>query len=264
MLTGFLASTLLSAQASAADFKFSGPLDAYTLDPHAVSNTLIFAVLSNVYEPLVRRNKQTVLEPALATEWKQTDDTTWEFTLRVGVKFANGNEFNADDVIFSLERGKAGGIKSNISSIASAEKDGDDKVIFKTTVPNPVLPNQLVNWFIMDKEWAEANGTVQSGSANNSAETYANRNANGTGPYIIESRDPGVKTSFVSNPNWWDKKDGNVETATFFVIPNPSTRVSALISGEIDMVDGQPRQDAKRVDETDGLHLRAGSDRDPP
>ncbi len=259
-VAGFVATTIPGAHASAADFKFAGPLDAYTLDPHAVSNTLIFAVLSNVYEPLVRRNDKLELEPALATSWKQQDDTTWEFTLREGVKFQNGDDFTADDVIFSLTRGKAGGIKSNIASIVSAEKVDDHKVLLKTSAPNPVLPNQIVNWFMMDKEWAEANGAVQPGSANNNTETFANRNANGTGPYIIKNRDPGVKTVFETNSGWWDKKVGNVETATFFVIPNPSTRVSALLSGEVDMIDGVPPQDAQRVDDADGLHVEAGSD----
>ncbi|MFC5991354.1 ABC transporter substrate-binding protein [Limoniibacter endophyticus] len=249
-----------TGSANAAEFKFAGPLDAYTLDPHAVSNTLIFAVLSNVYEPLVRRNAEQKLEPALATEWKQIDDLSWEFTLREGVKFHNGNPFTADDVIFSLTRGKAGGIKSNIASMASIEKDGDYKVVIKTIAPNPILPNQIVNWFIMDEEWAEENGAVAPGSANNSTETYANRNVNGTGPYKISSRDPGVKTIFEANPDWWDKLSGNVDKATFFIIPNPSTRVSALLSGEVDMIESVPPQDTGRIDQTTGFRVQAGND----
>ena len=252
--------TPLSASAQAADFKFAGPLDAYTLDPHAVSNTLIFAVLANVYEPLVRRNAEQKLEPALATDWKQVDELTWEFNLRKDVKYSNGNPFTADDVVFSLTRGQAGGIKANLNSIASVEKVDDFKVRFKTRAVNPILPNQLTNWFMMDKEWAEANGAVQPGTANNTTETFANRNAMGTGPYIITERDPGVKTVFASNPGWWDKKAGNIDNATFFVIPNPSTRVSALISGEVDMIDGVPPQDAERIENADGLHVQAGPD----
>jgi peptide/nickel transport system substrate-binding protein len=250
----------MATMTQAADFKFAGPLDAYTLDPHAVSNTLIFAVLSNVYEPLVRRGADLKLEPALATDWKQTGDTTWEFNLRKDVRFSNGNPFTADDVVFSLTRGQAGGIKANLSSIASIEKVDDYKVLIKTKAINPILPNQIVNWFIMDKEWAEANNSVQPGAANNATETFANRNAMGTGPYVIKDRDPGVKTVFATNAGWWDKKTGNVDTATFFVIPNPSTRVSALISGEMDMIDGVPPQDAERIDKADGLHVQAGPD----
>ncbi|MGK6313489.1 ABC transporter substrate-binding protein [Neorhizobium sp. DT-125] len=263
MLLGTIAAAMavpLAANAEAADFKFAGPLDAYTLDPHAVSNTLIFAVLANVYEPLVRRGADQKLEPALATDWKQIDGTTWEFNLRQGVKFSNGNPFTADDVVFSLTRGQAGGIKANLNSIASIEKIDDYKVRIKTRAVNPILPNQVTNWFIMDKEWAEANGAVQPGSANNATETFANRNAMGTGPFVIKERDPGVKTVFAANPGWWDKKTGNIDNATFFVIPNPSTRVSALISGEVDMIDGVPPQDAERIEKADGLRVQAGPD----
>jgi peptide/nickel transport system substrate-binding protein len=250
----------LATGVQAADFKFAGPLDAYTLDPHAVSNTLIFGVLANVYEPLVRRNAEQKLEPALATDWKQVDDLTWEFNLRKDVKFSNGNAFNADDVVFSLTRGQAGGIKANLNSVGSAEKVDDYKVRFKTRSVNPILPNQLTNWLIMDKEWAEANNTVQPGTANNATETFANRNAMGTGPYVIKERDPGVKTVFATNPTWWDKKTGNIDNATFFVIANPSTRVSALISGEVDMIDGVPPQDAERIENDPKLHMQAGPD----
>ncbi|WP_052210613.1 ABC transporter substrate-binding protein [Rhizobium rhizogenes] len=250
----------VASAAQAADFKFAGPLDAYTLDPHAVSNTLIFAVLSNVYEPLVRRGPDLSLQPALATAWSQVDDTTWEFTLRQGVKFSNGDDFGADDVVFSLTRAKAGGVKANLASIASIEKIDDHKIRLKTVAADPILPNEIVNWLIMDKKWAEANGAVQPGSANNTTETFANRNTNGTGPYVIKARDPGVKTVFAANPGWWDKRSGNVDSATFFVIPNPSTRVSALISGEVDMIDGLPPQDADRVGKTDGLRVQAGPD----
>jgi peptide/nickel transport system substrate-binding protein len=264
MLLGTIAAAAivapLGSMARAADFKFAGPLDAYTLDPHAVSNTLIFAVLANVYEPLVRRNAEQKIEPALATEWKQTDGTTWEFNLRKDVKFSNGNPFTADDVIFSLTRGQAGGIKANLNSIASIEKVDDHKIRIKTRAINPILPNQITNWYIMDREWAEANNTVQPGAANNATETFANRNAMGTGPYVIKERDPGVKTVFAPNPGWWDKKTGNVDNATFFVIPNPSTRVSALISGEVDMIDGVPPQDAERIENDAKLHMQAGPD----
>jgi peptide/nickel transport system substrate-binding protein len=249
-----------SSPAAAASFNFAGPLDAYTLDPHAVSNTLIFAVLSNVYEPLVRRGPDLKLEPALASSWTQVDDLTWEFNLREGVKFSNGNAFNADDVLFSFTRAKAGGIKANLASVASVEKAGDYKVIVKTNAPTPILPAQLVNWFIMDKEWAEANGAVQPGTANNQTETFANRNAMGTGPYVIRERDPGVKTTFEANAGWWDQRSGNIDKATFFVIPNAATRVSALVSGEVDMIDGLPPQDVQRIEETKGLRVLAGPD----
>ena len=254
------ASLMAGVSAQAASFKFAGPLDAYTLDPHAVSNTLIFAILSNVYEPLVRRGADLKIEPALATSWKQVDDTTWRFELRKGVKFSDGSDFNADDVVFSFNRAKAGGVKSNIATINAAVKVDDYTVDLKTTGIDPIVPFEIVNWFIMDKEWSEKNNTVQPGSADNKTETFANRNTNGTGPYRIASRDPGVKIEFEKSPTWWDKLTGNVDKATFFVIPNNSTRVSALISGEVDMIDSLPAQDTQRVAADPNLKVQAGPD----
>ncbi|MAU95226.1 MAG: ABC transporter substrate-binding protein [Fulvimarina sp.] len=261
-LTAPALAVLLAATpaAQAAEFSFAGPLDAYTLDPHAVSNTLVFAVLRNVYEPLVTRGKDLSMQPALATEWIQVDDTTWQFKLREGVTFSNGNDFSADDVVFSFERAKKGGIKSHLSEVASIEKVDDHTVRMKTSSADPILPNQIVNWFMMDSDWARENGAEEPGQADNSTESFANRNAVGTGAYVISDRDPGVKTVLTANKAWWGKMDGNVDKATFYVIANPSTRVSALISGEVDMIDGVPPQDAARIESADGLHVEATPD----
>lgn len=246
--------------ARAESFSFAGPLDAYTLDPHAVANTLIFAVLRNVYEPLVQRGPNLELRPVLATEWTQVSDLEWEFKLREGVTFSNGNAFDADDVVFSFERAKKGGVKSYLADIASIEKVDAHTVKFRTTKINPILPNQIVTWFMMDKEWAEQNGAVEPGKADNSTETFANRNAMGTGSYVIAARDPGVKTEFAANPKWWGKITGNIDKATFFVIANPATRVAALMSGEVDMIDGVPPQDTARIEGANGLRIAARAD----
>ena len=246
--------------ASAAAFKFAGPLDAYTLDPHAVSNTLVFAVLSNVYEPLVRRSVDLKPESALATSWKQIEPTTWRFELRKGVKFHDGSPFTADDVVFSFDRAKAGGVKTNLSTLDRVEKVDEYTIDIKTKSVDPIVPLEIANWYIMSKTWAEKNGAVQPGAADNKTETFANRNANGTGPYKIVARDPGVKTEFELNRDAWEKPVGNIDKATFFVIPNPSTRVSALISGEVDMIDGLPPQDTQRIERIESLAVKAGPD----
>jgi peptide/nickel transport system substrate-binding protein len=253
-------SLAFASPASAAAFKFAGPLDAYTLDPHAVSNTLVFAVLSNVYEPLVRRSVDLKPEAALATSWKQTDPLTWRFELRKDVKFHDGSPFAADDVIFSFNRAKAGGVKTNLSTLDSIAKIDEHTVDIKTKDVDPIVPLEIANWFMMSRRWAEKNGAVQPGAADNKTETFANRNANGTGPYKIVARDPGVKTEFELNPNAWEKPAGNIDKATFFVIPNASTRVSALVSGEVDMIDGLPPQDTQRIENTKGLSVKAGPD----
>ena len=255
-----MTAALIPAAPQAATFKFAGPLDSYTLDPHAVSNTLIFAITGNIYEPLVRRGGDLSLEPGLATSWKLTDATTWRFELRKGVKFQDGGDFSADDVVFSFERAKAGGVKSNMATLDSIKKIDDFTVEIKTRGTDPIVPDVITNWYIMSKAWAEKNGAVQPGAADNKTETFANRNAMGTGPYRLASRDPGVKIEFEKNTGWWDKMPGNIDKATFFVIPNAAARVSALISGEVDMIDSLPPQDTPRIEAAKGLKVIAGPD----
>ena len=251
---------LIANPACSAEFKFAGPLDAYTLDPHAVANTFIFAILSNVYEPLVRRGGDLSLEPALATSWAQVDDTTWRFIVRRGVRFQDGDPFTAKDVVFSFGRAKAGGVKTALATLDTIKAIDDYTVEIKTKGIDPIVPMEITNWYIMERAWAEKNGAVQPGSADNKTETYANHHTNGTGPYKIVSRDPGLKIVFEANPDWWDKPKGNVDKATFFVIPNAATRVSALISGEVDMIDSLPPQDTARIEASKGLRVLAGPD----
>ena len=111
------------------------------------------------------------------------DPTVWEFKLRQGVKFHNGNAFNADDVVFSLERARqpTSDMKGLLSSIEKVSKVDDYTVHIKTKGPNPLLPDYLTNLFMMDKEWAEANNTITVQDYKEKKDNFAVRNANGTG-----------------------------------------------------------------------------------
>src|SRR5882757_8093688 len=104
--------SLLLAAASQADaktFRYAYRIDPASLDPHALAETFTLSWLGQIYEPLVGRGKNLELVPALATRWEQPDPNVWRFTLRQGVKFADGSPFSADDVIFSLQRVKKDG-----------------------------------------------------------------------------------------------------------------------------------------------------------
>ncbi|MDF2809030.1 MAG: Peptide transporter, periplasmic peptide-binding protein [Microvirga sp.] len=260
----FASATLLAAasiaSAEAANMSFATPGDAYTLDPHAINNTFVLSILGNVYEPLIRRGGDLSLEPALAPAWKQTDPATWRFTLRRGVKFQDGSDFNADDVVFSFERARAGGVKNMLTTIESLTKVDDYTIDIKTKGPDPILPQELTGWYIMDGAWAEKNNAARPGSADNKTETYASRNTNGTGPFKVVERDPSVKTVFEKNASWWDKPVHNLDKVTFFVIPNAATRVAALVSGEVDLIDGLPPQDAERIKAAEGLKVASSPD----
>ena len=105
-LTALAVLSALSAQA--ATLRVANQGDALSMDPHSLNESLQITVVENVYEPLVTRDKDYKLAPALATSWKQTAPTVWRFELRKNVKFHDGTPFTADDVIFSYERAKGG------------------------------------------------------------------------------------------------------------------------------------------------------------
>ncbi len=188
------------AAAEAKTFKWAFQGDVQTMDPHGLFETMTLGFQSNFYEGLVTRTPDLELVPALATSWENVKPDTWRFTLRQGVKFQNGNAFNADDVIFSVQRTRSEG--SDMKVIAGLIKDAvkvdDFTVDIVTPQANPILPLQLEIFYIMDKEWAEEHNTTEATNVKGDDQgNYANINANGTGPYMLKERQPDGKTVLV-------------------------------------------------------------------
>ena len=231
--------------------------DAPSLDPHGSANTFVVSLLGNVYEPLVALNGNMQLEPALAIKWETIEPTRWRFTLRQGVTFHNGNAFNADDVIFSLERlrDEMSIFRGWLSPVVSIKKVDDYTIDVITKKPNPILPNLWTQLYIMDKEWSEENGAVRPSSAADNVESYAGRNANGTGPFVVEERESGVKTVFLPHDAWWGEVRHNLDRVVFTPINQDGTRVAALLSGELDMMFPVSLQDIDRIDRNDGTQV---------
>jgi peptide/nickel transport system substrate-binding protein len=175
--------------------------------------------------------------------------TVWRFKLRQGVKFHNGNPFTADDVIASLARVSHpdSPLKGNLPAYKSSRKIDDYTVELEVNAPYPLLLNDLTNIFIFDKEWMEANNASIPTDVGRGIKGYATDNANGTGPFKIESRQPDAKTVFVRNPDWWDKPQHNIDRIEFVPITSPATRVAAMLSGEIDYTNVAPLQDLPRL-----------------
>jgi peptide/nickel transport system substrate-binding protein len=173
----------LGAVAEAKTFRWSNDGDPTTMDPHARSDGFVTSFDMNMYEPLLKRNRELKLGPALATEWSTIDPTTWRFKLRQGVKFHDGTPFTADDVMFSWKRAVAPGsdVSALISMVKEVKKVDDYTIDLITDGPIPILPNYLVNIAIMSKAWCEAHN-ANSAAAHEGQENYATRNANGTGP----------------------------------------------------------------------------------
>jgi peptide/nickel transport system substrate-binding protein len=248
-VTAVLITAALQGNGLTAEFKWAFSGDAQTLDPYGLSEIYTLGFQSNFYESLVRRAGELELEPALAEDWKIVDETHWVFRLRANVKFHNGNPFNAADVLFSYQRSLAKGsdVKAKIRSIKDMKRLDDLTIEITTNGPSPTLLNELSDWYIMDKEWCEANGVTEPADVRKGKENYATRHANGTGPFIVVSRQPDIKTVFKANPGWWDKPQHNIDTATFTPIGSDATRVAAMLSGELDLVYPVPLQDIARV-----------------
>ena len=223
--------------------------DALSMDPHSLNESLQLSVTGNVYEGLVGRNKDLSLAPALATSWQQTSPTVWRFELRKGVQFHDGTSFTADDVIFSFKRlaGEGSDMKSNINDIKEVRKVNDYAVDIETKAPFPILPQQLSSTYMLSKKWCETNQAVLPVDRRKGIENAASFRANGTGPFRLRERQPNVRTTFVRNGNYWGKIDGNVQEVVFTPIANDSTRVAALLSGEIDVMEPVPVQDIERI-----------------
>ncbi len=237
------------ADAQGKVFRWANDGDANSLDPYALNESFRLGFLLNIYEPLIRRDKNLKLEPGLAVKWGLVNPTTWFFDLRQGVKFHDGSPFTADDVIFSLDRAKGEGsnMKNYFITVKGYKKINDHRVEVETNIPDPLLPDKWAVIMMMSKAWAVKNKSETVGDLTKKQENYATRHTNGTGPFMLKSREPDVKTVLTVNPNWWDKKEGNVTEVVFTRIPNAATRVAALLSGEIDMIYTVPTQDTDKI-----------------
>ncbi|RED12748.1 ABC transporter substrate-binding protein [Pontivivens insulae] len=248
----------LASPALAEEFRWASTTDPQTMDPHAVNSAPVLGFLNNVYEGLVRRGQDMSVEPALATSWEPIGDGEgWRFNLREGVTFHDGAEFNADDVIFSYQRasGEAADTSSWFAPVSEVVKVDDFTVDIMTSAPNPIFPDSIANWMIMDQGWAEANGVTE---PIGEGENYATLNANGTAAFMLESRQPGLETVLVPYDGWWGDAQHNITRATFTPIQNPATAVAALLSGDVDMINPVPIQDAARLSQSDGVDVVQG------
>ena len=255
VVTGFTA-----AQADTLRWARAG--DSLTLDPHAQNEGPTHTLAHQIYEPLIIRDMSGAFQAALATDWapKADNPNVWVFNLRQGVKYHDGADFTSEDVVFSINRAMSenSNMKELLSSIKEVRAVGDYQVEFETNGPNPILPSNLTNLFMMDKGWAEANNAVDVQDVEGGETTYAATNTNGTGAYRLVSREPDVKTVLTINEDYWGRNDFPMDVTDIVYTPiqNAATRVAALLSGEVDFIQDVPVQDLNRVSSTDGLAVK--------
>jgi len=242
----------LATTVSAQSLRLASAFDPNSLDPHSLALLYQSRVVTQIYEGLVNRDRDFKLEPALAVSWQALDAKTWRFNLRPNVRFHDGTPLTADDVVFSIERAlaKTSQRMFQLRGVTGARKVDALTVDVQLAAPDAVLPQKMWLVAIMSKAWAEKHGVQLPQDYNAKQETFAVRNANGTGPYRLKSYEPDRRLVLMRNPDWWGwgaKESGNVQEAHYVVIQSDATRLAALASGEVDFVIDPPFQDVARL-----------------
>ena len=259
--TALLALALLApGTLPAQTLRWSGQGDPQTMHPHAQNEGLTNSMNQQVYERLVGRDRKLNFVPGLATGWQQTAPLVWRFKLRPGVKFHDGAPFNADDVVFSVRRATEPTSQVSVyaNALGEAVKVDELTVEFRLRAVNPVFLQHVDAVMIMNKAWCEKHKVTRPLDYKNKEETHASIHANGTGPYLLASRAPSIKTTYKRNPAWWSRHEGNVQDIEYTPIGNDATRLAALISGELDFVHDPAPRDIARLRQVAGIKVIDG------
>ncbi|MBB96152.1 MAG: ABC transporter substrate-binding protein [Rhodobacteraceae bacterium] len=254
LAAGLAASPLLSGDAMAKTLRIGAQADAGTMDPQAQNIMTTITLLSMIYDSLVSRDGEMQPQPRLATSWEQVEPTRWRFVLREGVTFHDGADFTAEDVAFTIERAQQP--TSQFLSMAAGLKTEivDDYTIDIITPERDIfLPSRMISLAIMDKDWAEANGSLAPQNLGEGEESFSALNANGTGPYKLISRVPDSKTVLEATGEYWGEMAGDIDTVEFYPLSNDPTRVAALLSNEVDLLIDVPAQDVARLEAAPGI-----------
>ena len=250
----------LACGVSAQTLRWASQGDPQTMDPHSQNETLTNNVNSQIYERLIARDAKLALVPGLATSWAQTGPLTWRFKLRPGVKFHDGTPLTADDVVFSMQRARE--LTSQVAVYANAvglpKRIDELTVDFQLAAFNPIFLQHIEQLWIVSRKWCEKHGVTRPLDFKNKEESFAAVNANGTGPFMLVSRQPGIRTVLKRNPNWWNKFTGNVQEVVYSPIASDATRLAALVSGEVDLVNDPAPRDVARLRNTAGVQVIDG------
>jgi len=213
-----------------------------SIDPHYHNLSPNNSLLIHIYEPLVYRDANGKHVPGLATSWKALDDLTWEFKLRKNVKFHDGTPFTAEDVVATFKR--VPNVPNSPSSMATFTKPivetkivDPHTIIFKTATPHVLLPSDMGSVDIIPKAIAEKATTEDFNSG---------KAAIGTGPYKFAEYIPNQRVVLKANYGYWGGEEP-WDKVTFKILSNPSARVAALLSGDVQMIETVPTADIAKL-----------------
>jgi len=249
-----LCAAVLATPALGKTLRWASQGDPQTADPHSQNEGFTNLFSQSVHDSLVMRDNTLQLVPGLAVSWQQVNATTWRFNLRRGVKFHDGSPFTADDVVFSFERAQHPNsqLRQYAAPVGRPRRIDDYTVEFVQDKPNPITLEHATTIYIMSRAWAVKNKVERPLDFKGKEETFASRNANGTGAWTLVSREPGVKTVLRRNAGWWGagegRAPGNVTEVVYTQVSADATRTAALLSGQIDFVLDPPPQDLARLE----------------
>ena len=255
-----------AAPLEAKSMRWAGRSDTQSMDPHAPNDSLGGNINALVYEALVGRDRRLAPVPALATSWEQVGPSTWRFRLRPGVRWADGSDFTADDVVFSFVRAGAGtsALRAFARAAGAVRRVDRLTVEFTTSGPNPAMLEHVAAIGVMSRAWCERNRATKPHDPAAGDDAVTARRAMGTGPYLLRSSEPNVKTVLVKNPGWWGIREtrfeGNVDEVVYTPVGSDAMRVAALVSGDVDLVSDPPPQDVPRLARTPGVKVLEGAE----
>lgn len=237
-----LGAALLAASPAAAQTLSMGiSAPPASIDPQYYTLTPSIQLSAHMFEGLTRRDENSRVTPGLAESWKLVDDTTWEFTLRPGVKFHNGEALTAEDVAYSIRRVPTVQSPSSFAvytrAITGIQVVDDRTIRLKTASAYPLLPNDLTQIFIIPRSLGENLG---------SAEFNNGRAAIGTGPFRFVSYAPNDRVEMARNEDYWGGKPEWAKV-DYRILTNSGSRVAALLSGDVQMIDNLPTTDLARL-----------------
>jgi peptide/nickel transport system substrate-binding protein len=249
MFCAALALLLGSACATAADLSIAVGADVTSIDPHYHNLTPNNNIAEHIFETLVTKDPKSLLKPALAVSWKAIDDLTWEFKLRKGVKFHDGSDFTAADVVASIERVPR--VPNSPSPFTAYTKQIKEMVVvdpytirFKTATPYPLMPSDMTQVAIIAKAAAKAS----------TDEFNSGKAAIGTGPYRLVRYTKGDRIELSRNDTWWGGKTP-WEKVTLRILPQDASRVAALLSGDVKVIEGVPPADVANLRREKGVNV---------
>lgn len=242
----------------AQELKIGLSAEPSAMDPHFHNLTPNNSMTKHIFDRILDQDENQRVTPMLATSWRNVDETTWEFKLRASVKFSDGSDFTANDVIYTYCRvpkveNSPSSMAINVRQITGMTAPDPLTLQIKTASAHPLLPNEIATLGILsakangagevtyDRQECKGAGTYPKTEAFNSGQA-----AIGTGPYKLARFTKGDRTILERNDNYWGAKP-DWQRIVFRPITSAGPRVAALLSGDVDLIENVPIQDLPRV-----------------